>query len=33
MLATDDVWAYDAAANTWTMLLAPSETPASFGPG
>jgi hypothetical protein len=33
MLATDDVWAYDPAANTWTMLLAPSDAPASFGPG
>lgn len=33
MLATDDVWAYNPTANTWTMLLAPSETPASFGPG
>lgn len=33
MVATDDVWAYDPAANTWTMLLAPSEAPASFGPG
>lgn len=33
LLATDDVWAYDPSANTWTMLLAPSGAPASYGPG
>ena len=33
LLATDDVWAYDPTANTWTMLLAPSGAPASYGPG
>jgi hypothetical protein len=30
---TDDVWAYDPATNTWTLLLAASANPASFGPG
>ena len=33
LLATDDVWAYEPATNTWTMLLAPSGAPASYGPG
>lgn len=33
LLVTDDVWAYDPAANTWTMLLGPSGAPATFGPG
>lgn len=33
LLATDDVWAYQPATNTWTMLLAPSNAPASYGPG
>ena len=33
LLPTDDVWAYQPASNTWTMLLAPSQAPASYGPG
>jgi hypothetical protein len=33
LLTTDDVWAYQPATNTWTMLLAPSQNPASYGPG
>lgn len=33
LLATDDVWAYTPQTNTWTMLLAPSDAPASYGPG
>ena len=33
LLPTDDVWAYQPATNTWTMLLAPSQNPASYGPG
>lgn len=33
LVATDDIWAYQPAANTWTMLLAPSPAPASHGPG
>ena len=33
LLATDDVWAYEPATNTWTMLLPPSGAPASYGPG
>ncbi len=33
LLATDDLWAYEPTTNTWTMLLAPSGAPASFGPG
>lgn len=33
LLATDDVWAYQPSSNTWTMLLAPSDEPASYGPG
>lgn len=32
-VATDDVWAYEPATNTWTMLLGPSDAPASSGPG
>ena len=32
-LSTDDVWAYDPGANTWTLLLPASEHPASLGPG
>lgn len=30
---TDDVWSYQPATNTWTMLLGPSNTPASYGSG
>lgn len=33
MLATDDVWAYQPDANAWTLLLAPTAAPASYGPG
>lgn len=33
MLPTDDVWAYQPATNTWTLLLGPSDAPASYGPG
>jgi hypothetical protein len=33
LVATDDVWAYDPVANTWTLLLAASAEPASSGPG
>lgn len=33
LVATDDVWAYEPATNTWTLLLAPSDSPASYGPG
>lgn len=33
LLATDDVWAFQPDTNTWTMLLAPSDAPASYGPG
>ena len=32
-LPTDDVWAYDPATNTWTLLLPASDNPASLGPG
>jgi Kelch motif len=32
-LPTDDVWAYDPATNTWTLLLPASDHPASLGPG
>jgi hypothetical protein len=32
-LSTDDVWAYDPGANTWTLLLGASDRPASLGPG
>lgn len=32
-VATDDVWAYEPATNTWTMMLGPSGAPASYGPG
>ena len=30
---TDDIWAYQPAANTWTLLLGPSDAPASYQPG
>ena len=33
LLVTDDVWAYEPATNTWTMLLGPCGAPASYGPG
>jgi hypothetical protein len=33
LVVADDVWAYAPATNTWTMLLAPSDQPASYGPG
>ncbi|MGV1003953.1 MAG: hypothetical protein ACOYEV_04115 [Candidatus Nanopelagicales bacterium] len=33
LLATDDIWAYDPVTNKWTLLLAPSESPTSSGPG
>jgi len=32
-VATDDIWAYEPATNTWTLMLGPSAAPASYGPG